>query len=938
MRNLKQDANQTNYRAWKSGKRWLYASLALASVVGGIALETTGVTPKVLSYIQKDLGNDVVEALASTPTLLNRGDILQPDFYAKTGEFEVPASVASDFPNNAFVDYSSKITPGFSGNTYVIPSATDANAIAAYNQPLDPKKDFSISAEITVPNAQIGAAGIYISDVPTDEIVSKLGTGTGNGGGSSGSLKTNSYNGNYMLFSGFHNTGGYVAILSSGKDYSLENGNKSDYRDSDYVSLGGGTNGKNVTIQATIDYKVSTGIVTVTYNHNSKATPASKSVKYKINQNDPVYLGIVGNGAKSDSKGEYTSRTTVTAITGSYLSANRTVEFKDDAGNALFAPSRVLMPQGGRLGIGNADTTTPYYYDKPDAPQGYTYLASQNPSVGGDRSVTVTYQRDVQTGLVERINNATGQKMATAKNIDIKGLTNENKSINVPGISGYYYLNQISGVGVTSPTYAADGSTLDFKLAMDNTANGTATTDSQEQLVETYMMPSVQERILTITKPDGTTTTEKQVSNTDVDFTTLAGQYAIPGYRAVIDGKPVSDAQANLGIPGEATDHTDNLKATTDKTPQTHTITYQADGQKAMIVYRDVTTGTDIKTDNLSGVSDSLISYDMATNLKSYTNQGYAVKSNNFAAGSEKFDTDPNVDQTYLVELVHDTEEKKESKTINHEVKYSVDGGNALVPKPDYTLTANVDYLYYVDKVTGTKITSDFADYSVKGDATRNPVAPVYQEGKPTIPEVTVDPDGTITFDAPDAPDLDSRYITQVTENRTIHYNSIVTSGDTITSTVVYKYQGNVQLTTVPDIDFGTQIITSKNKGKVYPAVYSKDLVVDDNRKDVKDGWYLTVKQSTPFVSSNGQETLTNSLFFRVTDGGALTSLEGGGTLMVYNYTNQAPLGTLETIKPTSTWNQKADGAGFYLKDNGKVKAGDYSTTLTWELVAGPKV
>ncbi|CCK20457.1 hypothetical protein BN193_09590 [Lactococcus raffinolactis 4877] len=33
---------------------------------------------------------------------------------------------------------------------------------------------------------------------------------------------------------------------------------------------------------------------------------------------------------------------------------------------------------------------------------------------------------------------------------------------------------------------------------------------------------------------------------------------------------------------------------------------------------------------------------------------------------------------------------------------------------------------------------------------------------------------------------------------------------------------------------------------------------------------------------------------------------------------------------------QKNDDVGFYLKDNGNFKAGDYSTVLTWTLGAGP--
>jgi hypothetical protein len=68
------------------------------------------------------------------------------------------------------------IKPKFVGPVFQIPSAKDSNAIAAFNQPLDPAKDFSISGEVTVPDARIAAAGLYVTDVPSNEVINKLGT------------------------------------------------------------------------------------------------------------------------------------------------------------------------------------------------------------------------------------------------------------------------------------------------------------------------------------------------------------------------------------------------------------------------------------------------------------------------------------------------------------------------------------------------------------------------------------------------------------------------------------------------------------------------------------------------------------------------------------------------------------------------------------------
>ena len=579
MKDFKHDTKQTNYRSWKSGKHWIYASVVLAAVVGGVALEATGVTPKVLSYIQKSFGSEVVEAIANTPGILARGEVLQPDFYASVADFTVPATVGTDFANNAQIEVKGSIKPKFVGSTFQIPSDKESNAIAAFNQPLDPAKDFSISGEVTVPDARIAAAGLYVSDVPSNEVINKLGTKSLNEAGSSGALKVESsaYNGHYMIFSGFHNVVGYAATLASGKDYSRVSKNgiagiaPSNYADCDFVLLNTTEkNRTNVKIQVNVEYSAASGILKVTYKHNSGTGDIGigqyyqqwlkdknskfATVEYKIDKSAPVYLGIVGNGNDSGSgASKKTSSITVNSVTGTYLTAERAVHFRDDAGNQLAASSKVVMPRGGRLGIGNKDTTTPYYYDKPDMPQGYTYQASQNPSVGGDKEVVVTYQRDVQTGFVDRTNKLTGQKMDPNENVAIKSVTKQNLSVNVPGVSGYYYLNEITG-DAKNPTYAGDGSTVDFDMTMDDTANGTNTTDSQEQVVGTYMMPSVQERILNITKPDGTTSTEKQVSTTDTDFAAIEGEYAIPGYRVIIDGVPVTDAQALQGIPAEATD------------------------------------------------------------------------------------------------------------------------------------------------------------------------------------------------------------------------------------------------------------------------------------------------------------------------------------------------------------------------------------------------
>lgn len=826
MKDYQSDTKKINYRTWKSGEKWLYASAALVAMAGGVVLEATGITPKVLSYIQDGSASGIASAMSSVATVLFRGTVLPTDYYASVNDFTVPTTVAHDFSNNATLSSTGGINPYWNNNTFVIPSAPAANAIANFNQPLDPSKNFSISGSVTVRDGRLPAAGFYISDIPSSDIINKLGTGVGNWPGSSGSLKDekSAYNGHYMLFSGFHNDGGWVATLSSGTAYSrITKGGSafgaSEYMDDDYVGLYSGW--ENVVVDVTISYTASSGIASVTYKYNSSTTDGgvgaydkktkSATIEYYIPKDKPVYLGIVGNGNKNDSK--YTSYSRVTSMTGTYLTTNRTVRFIDDAGNKLALDSKILMPRGGRLGIGNEDDDAPYYFDKPAMPSGYTYLPSLNPTTYVGESTSsmgmVVYQRDTQQWTVNHVNQLTGKNIGkdewTAK-------TNETLNKTTNALSGYYVVDKDAVVGPDAlyPATSADGSKVDWVAKVDDTSNGTSTTDSAPQEANLYALPSVQERILTITLPDGSVRTETQRSTTDTDFTPIAGQYAIPGYRAVIDGTPVTDAQANQGIPGEATDKTHNLKATTDSVPQKHTITYQAEPQQANIVYKDVTTGTILRTEVMQGKSGAPMPYDTAYLVATYVKQGYIVKSNNFVDGAEIFDNVPGVDQDYLVELVRDSKNQTETKAITHEVVYSVK--HNLVPAPlNYATKATITHSYFVDQVSGGKIASQFSDYAVNGVIADSPEAPKYASDDP---DATVDASGLITFASPLVPTVQD-HVPTVTENTSVDFAS-ANAVHTLTSTVLYELDDTINVTIPTNTIFYNKTTDVAIKAPVY--------------------------------------------------------------------------------------------------------------------------
>ena len=138
---------------------------------GGVVLEATGITPKVLSYIQDGSATGIASAMSSVATVLFRGTVLPTDYYASVNDFTVTSTVAHDFSNNATISSTGGIRPYWQNNTFVIPGAPAANAIANFNQPLAPSKNFSISGSVTVRDGRIPAAGFYISDIPSSDII-----------------------------------------------------------------------------------------------------------------------------------------------------------------------------------------------------------------------------------------------------------------------------------------------------------------------------------------------------------------------------------------------------------------------------------------------------------------------------------------------------------------------------------------------------------------------------------------------------------------------------------------------------------------------------------------------------------------------------------------------------------------------------------------------
>lgn len=100
------------------------------------------------------------------------------------------------------------------------------------------------------------------------------------------------------------------------------------------------------------------------------------------------------------------------------------------------------------------------------------------------------------------------------------------------------------------------------------------------------------------------------------------------------------------------------------------TVVYTSDIQHATINYIDDTTGKTLKSDNVSGNSDSVIDYQTKGQIDQYASQHYVLVSNDFNDGHESYDHDNSTTQVFNVHLKHDTQTVNDSQTKKLVVHY----------------------------------------------------------------------------------------------------------------------------------------------------------------------------------------------------------------------------------------------------------------------------
>ncbi|ALS00011.1 hypothetical protein ATZ33_01020 [Enterococcus silesiacus] len=147
--------------------------------------------------------------------------------------------------------------------------------------------------------------------------------------------------------------------------------------------------------------------------------------------------------------------------------------------------------------------------------------------------------------------------------------------------------------------------------------------------------------------------------------------------------------------------------------------------------------------------------------------------------------------------------------------------------------------------------------------------------------------------------------------------------------TVIYKFQGNLALDSVPaTLNFGKLTYDAKTK-RVENPIFKEKLVVSDTRANPAQGWHLTATLTSPMTNNKGQE-LVNAL--RYVEQGQETILDANAQVIYAN--NEGKDGKFAVSDSWGTA-QGTDGIKLQMNSSDTVYTGDYIGTITWKIMAG---
>lgn len=275
----------------------------------------------------------------------------------------------------------------------------------------------------------------------------------------------------------------------------------------------------------------------------------------------------------------------------------------------------------------------------------------------------------------------------------------------------------------------------------------------------------------------------------------------------------------------------------------TTTVNYQATEQKATIILKDVTDGTEIDRVPLTGLTGQAM--DLATVQAEVADQ-LADKTLTLDSAAttilagQTFDNDDAKDQILTIGFYHVTSEVSESVKATNTIIYS--GAGAKTPTT-FSQTATIVHNYTVD-LHRDKTTPIASTYEVVGGTD----------------VASVSTDGTITFASVPSPSLAGYATKQTQVDKTVTF-----AKPTATTTVVYTANPQSAVVTLVDETTGSQLAQVTIAGRTGQLVAQGDgaTVVDETLTSYLDHGYALesdTRQTTDTFDAEGDQSYTITL------------------------------------------------------------------------------
>ncbi|WP_257589929.1 mucin-binding protein [Lactococcus lactis] len=341
-----------------------------------------------------------------------------------------------------------------------------------------------------------------------------------------------------------------------------------------------------------------------------------------------------------------------------------------------------------------------------------------------DISVTVTYTRNQGTIDITYIDETTGQTLSKK---DLSGGTGDD--------SGYTTADMIKsytdkGYELVSNDYPEDGT----KFADDPQHY---IVRLKHRLTEATDKKAVNQVIHYVYEGGGEAATDH---NATVDFSRTITTDRVTNDKTYGDWTADNgDSFASVTSPVIDGYTADQLKVsemtgiTADTEDISVTVTYTRNQGTIDVIYNDETTGKILTTKDLSGGTGDDSGYTTADTIRSYTDKGYELISDDYPKDGTKFADDP---QHYIVRLKHGTVVETENKSVNEVIHYVYDNGDKAAD--NYKATIVFSRTITTDKVTGEKTYSDWtADNGGRFAAVLSPIIKDYIASQLKIDEMT---------------------------------------------------------------------------------------------------------------------------------------------------------------------------------------------------------